>query len=112
MLAEAIGATPEHLQKMAQPGVLMECTWLSHYSGAAGAINVGRLVPVKTCADMVQRIGAEHFVISSDFGQLGNPLPPQGMSAFMDALRAEGLTEREVDLMARRNPARLLGLEP
>ena len=74
-------------------------------------VKLGRLT-VKTCADMVQRIGAEHFVISSDFGQLGNPLPPQGMSAFMDALRAEGLTEREVDLMARRNPARLLGLEP
>ena len=47
----------------------------------------------------------------SDFGQAGNPTHADGLLAFIRALRDAGLTESEIDLMARRNPARLLGLE-
>jgi len=112
VLAESIGATPDHMRKMADAGAIMECTWLAHFNGAAGAINVGKTVPVKVCADFVQGIGAEHFIISSDFGQQGNPLPPEGMKAFITALRAEGVSQEQIDLMARKTPARLLGLEP
>jgi len=112
VLAEALGATPDHLQKMAQLGAMMECTWLSHFSGAGGAINVGRQVPLDECTRAIRRVGAEHFVISSDFGQQGNPFHPDGMRAFMASLRTEGITEREIELMARSNPARLLGLKP
>ena len=112
VLAESIGATPDDMRKMAGAGAMLECTWLAHVSGVAGAINVGKTVPVKASVDVMRRIGAEHFIISSDFGQQGNPPPPEGMKAFMIALAAEGLTQRQIDLMARTNPARLLGLEP
>ena len=46
-----------------------------------------------------------------DLGQEGNPTHPDGLRDYIDALRAEGITDDEIDLMARRNPARLLGLE-
>lgn len=56
-------------------------------------------------------IGAEHFVISSDLGQAGNPTHAEGMRAFIEALRPQAISDREIDLMARRNPATVLGLE-
>ena len=46
-----------------------------------------------------------------DLGQEGNPTHPDGLRDYIDALRAEGITDDEIDLMAKRNPARLLGLE-
>ena len=97
---------------MAEMGAIMECPWLTHFSGAAGAINFGKLVPVNEGARLIQSVGAEHFIITSDFGQEGNPRHPDGMRAFMAALLEAGLTSAEIDLVARRNPARLLGLEP
>lgn len=112
VLAEAVHATRAHLQKMADLGAIMECTWLTHFTGAAGAINVGKPVPLVVLVRAIRDIGAEHFVLSSDFGQQGNPSHPEGMRAFMAALRKGGLDEREIDLIARQNPARLLDLPP
>ena len=61
-------------------------------------------------ADAIKRIGAEHCILSSDLGQQGNPLPPDGFGAFIEALRARGFSDRDLDVMAKQNPARLLGL--
>jgi hypothetical protein len=61
-------------------------------------------------ADAIRRIGPQSCIVSSDLGQVGNPLPPDGFAGFLLALRARGLTEEEVNRMSRENPARLLGL--
>jgi uncharacterized protein DUF6282 len=61
-------------------------------------------------ADAIRRIGPEFCIVSSDLGQMGNPLPPDGFGAFLAALRGKGFTEQDVDRMAKQNPARLLGL--
>jgi hypothetical protein len=61
-------------------------------------------------ADAIRRIGPEFCILSSDLGQLGNALPPDGFGAFLAALRARGFTGEEVDRMSKQNPARLLGL--
>jgi hypothetical protein len=55
-------------------------------------------------------VGAESCILSSDLGQKGNALPPDGLAAFIAALRARGLTAAQIDLIAKRNPARLLDL--
>jgi hypothetical protein len=60
--------------------------------------------------EAIRRIGPEFCILSSDLGQQGNALPPAGFGAFLDALRAQGFSEEDVDRMSRRNPARLLGL--
>jgi predicted metal-dependent phosphotriesterase family hydrolase len=41
-----------------------------------------------------------------------SPLHTDGLVAFMNGLRAEGISDEDIDLMIRRNPARLLGLDP
>ncbi len=65
---------------------------------------------VDAYADAINKVGAEACILASDLGQKGNPLPPDGLAAFIDALRARGLTQAQIDLIARRNPARLLDL--
>lgn len=61
-------------------------------------------------ADAIRKIGPEFCILSSDLGQQGNALPPDGFGAFLVALRAKGFTEQEIDRMSKQNPARLLGL--
>jgi predicted metal-dependent phosphotriesterase family hydrolase len=44
-------------------------------------------------------------------GQVDNPLHPDGLVAMFDGLKKEGITDTEINRMAKENPARLLGLE-
>lgn len=61
-------------------------------------------------ADAIRQVGAQSCILSSDLGQKGNPLPPDGYGEFLTAMAAKGFSEREIDQMSRQNPARLLGL--
>ena len=63
-------------------------------------------------AAAIKAIGAASFVLSSDLGQPPNPLPTDGLLAMYKGLMAHGVSAAEIDIMARKNPARLLGLEP
>lgn len=62
------------------------------------------------CAEAIRKVGPEHCALSSDLGQAGNPLHPDGFEAFLKALAAAGFSKRELDLMSKTNPARVLGL--
>jgi hypothetical protein len=61
-------------------------------------------------AAAIRTIGPEFCILSSDLGQQGNALPPDGFGAFLAALRAKGFSEQDIDRMSKLNPARLLGL--
>jgi hypothetical protein len=61
-------------------------------------------------ADAIRQVGPEFCILSSDLGQEGNPLPPDGFGEFLAAMGAQGFTEQEIDRMSKENPARLLGL--
>ncbi len=62
-------------------------------------------------ADQIRAIGPEHAILSSDLGQAGNALPPDGLAVFYEMLRRKGFTDQELDRMGKENPAALLGLE-
>jgi hypothetical protein len=91
------------MQEAAKLGAFIEFVGGSLASGDAGA-RIGRFV------DAIRLIGPASCILSSDLGQTGNPLPTDGFAMFLLAMRAGGLSEEDVDLMAKRNPARLLGL--
>lgn len=97
------GATREQMRRMAEEGALLEIDWLAVHSG-------GRAIDDYVSA--IRDLGAEAFFLSSDLGQEGNPLHADGLRAYVRALREAGVSEEEIDVMARRNPARLLGLDP
>ena len=65
---------------------------------------------VDSYADAISKVGAESCIRASDLGQKGNALPPDGLAAFISALRMRGMTTAQIDLIAKRNPARLLDL--
>ena len=73
----------------------------------------GRGGPAKVAAyaDAINKVGAESCILASDLGQKGNALPPDGLAAFIAALRTRGMTDAQIDLIAKRNPARLLDLQ-
>ena len=58
----------------------------------------------------VRAIGPEHCFVSSDSGLVGTPNHPDALVMAIRVLRAEGFAERDLDLMFRKNPARLIGL--
>ena len=55
-------------------------------------------------------VGPERALMSTDFGQVKSPHPADGMRLFIDEMLRCGVPPAAIDLMARRNPARLLGL--
>ena len=59
----------------------------------------------------IRAVGPEHCILSSDLGQPMNPVHTDGLIGFFGQLKANGFTQAEIDLMARRNPAKVLGLE-
>jgi Family of unknown function (DUF6282) len=62
-------------------------------------------------ARAIRFVGVEHCILSSDMGQPGNPLHPDGLAMFFNGLRAQGFTQAEIDHMAKENPAKLIGLQ-
>jgi hypothetical protein len=62
-------------------------------------------------AKLMKALGAEHCIMSSDLGNAVNPVHPAGLKSYIAGLREQGITDEEIDVMLRRNPARLLGLE-
>jgi hypothetical protein len=62
-------------------------------------------------ADAIRQVGPASSILSSDLGQQGNPLPPDGFGAFIQALRTRGFSDRDLDVMSKQNPATLLGLK-
>ena len=95
-------ATIEQMHQLGAAGAVMELDWFAVHRGS---YEIGDYVRA------IREVGAEHFVITSDFGQRGNPTHVEGLRAFIAALLAEGVSGEEVDVMARHNPARLLGLD-
>ena len=94
----------QHMQEATRLGALIEFVG-STLAGASAADRMERF------ADAIRKVGPQFCILSSDLGQKGNPLPPDGFGEFLAAMRARGFSEQELDRMSKQNPARLLGLQ-
>ena len=74
------------------------------------SIAVRRRIPAGQYVEAIRAVGVERSFVSSDLGQLTTPFPPDGLAMAAKALRANGFTERELDILFKENPARILGL--
>ena len=88
-----------HLQTMTGPNAQYD--WMKHWTQ----------VSVKDVATAVREIGADHLVLSTDLGQQGMMTHPDGMEQMIMQVKAQGVSQPDIDLMVRKNPARLLGLD-
>lgn len=62
-------------------------------------------------ATTIKAIGAENIIISSDAGAPRKPIPVECTRVYGNCLLSKGITMEQLDLMTRKNPARLVGLE-
>ena len=68
-------------------------------------------IAVEEFAEAVRFVGPPHVILTSDLGQVLNPVHTDGLTAFLARLREQGFTRQEIDLMTKSNPARFLGLD-
>ena len=64
----------------------------------------------KEIVHAIKEIGSEHCIMSTDFGQITNPPPVEGMRMYMEMMLLLGITEEEIITMTKTNPVTVLGL--
>jgi hypothetical protein len=60
--------------------------------------------------EMIRKVGAEHTILASDLGQTGRVTPVEGLRNCIEEMLEMGIKDEEIDLMLRKNPAKLLNL--
>ena len=68
---------------------------------------VGR---IENYQQTVAEIGAASIILTSDAGQPRKSLPAEVLRIFAQCLMEKGISQSEIDVMTKENPARLLGL--
>ena len=96
--------TTAQMREAASMGAYLEFV----YNGVTG---VGQEYQLSDYAKAIRDVGAKSCILSSDMGQVGNPLHPDGLAAFFAGLRKEGIPQADIDLMSKTNPALALGLK-
>jgi len=105
----------DDIKRCVEMGAFIEHAYLSYLMGPnahLGWMRDWRHVSMEMFAQAIKAVGANHSVLITDLGQYLNPVPADGMKEFILALKKKGITEEEINWMTRKNPARLLGLEP
>jgi hypothetical protein len=100
--------TPRQCSELADLGAMIEITALlcTPVAGRQDGI------PVAEVIDMIGAVGTSRVCLSTDYGWSTTlvPRPAAGLRAFLESLWDEGMSERDLELMASSNPARLLGI--
>jgi len=110
-MAASVRMTIPQMQAAAQDGAFIEFVY-----GATLGTNPG--VSVSDYAKAIRAIGPKSCIVATDFGSVQKPpepqrpLEPQGLLDFMNALRKEGISVADINLMTKTNPALALGLKP
>ena len=101
-----IGASYEQMTKWAKLGAYIEMNVCVFTSGS----KLGSLDD-QVIADMLKAVPLEQMILDSDMGQNGNGSPVEGMYRFIRLLMDKfGLSEEDIKLIAKTNPAKLLGV--
>ena len=98
------------------PNLNVEDQALLAKMGALIELCGGNLYPIPGTAKLsdylntISRVDVESLVISSDAGQPRKSMPAEVLRVFTQCLMEKGVTQEQIDIMTKRNPARLLGL--
>jgi len=95
-----LALSPSAQRELAGPGVYFERCYVRANSS----------VDWDGFAAGIRELGVETTVLATDLGQPDNPDPVSGMREMLNELAERGFSRRELEIMACRNPAILLGL--
>jgi hypothetical protein len=100
-----IGADPDQCRELIALGAFVE-----HEVGMYDPEGTQKWDP-KQLLTWIERLGPEHVVLASDFGQASNPKPVDAWLRVGEALLDLGLPEKDLRRMVRDNPTYLLNLD-
>lgn len=98
-----VGLTPDDVIQLAKGGAYIEHSfwgWMPTVSNW----------DAKMLAESIKATGAERCIMSSDFGQFFHPPAPEGLRLFIATMLRKGIEEKDIEVMVKTNPAKLLGL--
>ncbi|MEL7647667.1 MAG: DUF6282 family protein [Sedimentibacter sp.] len=102
-----IGATFEQIREWAELGAFIELNVCVFTDGS----RLGS-VPWNVVDEMLKVVPVDKLILDSDMGQKGNGCPVEGMYNFICLLmERNGLTESDINTIAKENPAILLGVK-
>jgi len=90
-------------QELAGRGVFLEHV-------LCGMMPTFQLIDPQAAAKAIKTVGAEKCIISSDLGQAYHCPPAEGMRMLIGIMLRLGIEPGEIEFMAKKNPARLLGI--
>ncbi len=71
----------------------------------------GGQIPVADYVKAIRALGPQHMILSCYFGLAVNPPHAEAWKLFIEIMRKAGVSSADIDLMAMKNPAKLLGLD-
>ena len=112
-LTNVPGLTMAQAKQVVDMGAVIEICFLQFRAGPNAPLAFlthWTQVNAKNVAQAVKALGAQGLVISSDLGQSANMTHPDGIEVAIGEMKKEGISDADIDIMMRKNPARLLGL--
>jgi microsomal dipeptidase-like Zn-dependent dipeptidase len=113
-LTNVPGLTMAQAKQVTDMGATIEICFLQFQAGPDAPLAFLKhwtQVNAKHVAQAVKELGAKSIVVSSDLGQSANITHPDGIEVAVGAMKKEGISDADIDLMLRKNPAALLGLD-
>lgn len=96
--------TIEEAKEIVKEGAILE-----HIGGRY--VRAGTLEDIKFLAGFIKEVGADKCELASDCGALIEMHPIETMRYFILALLKNGISKREIEVMTKENPAKLLNLD-
>jgi hypothetical protein len=112
-LTNVPGLTMAQAKQVVEMGAVIEICFLQFLAGPNAPLPFlthWTQTNAKTVAQAIKELGARNLVVSTDLGQSANMTHADGVEAAIAQMRKEGVSDADIDLMMRKNPARLLGL--
>jgi hypothetical protein len=107
------GLTMAQAKEVVQMGAVIEVCFLQFQAGPNAPLPFlvhWQQIGAKQVAQAIKEFGAQGLVVSTDLGQSQNMVHPDGVEAAIAAMKREGISDADIDVMMRKNPARLLGV--
>lgn len=101
--------TYDQIKQCMELGAWIEYSYITNLWGPGTGLPDFSRMSDETFADFT-RINPERSFVTTDLGQPGMPHPIEGMRGCIKTLHFNGLSKKQIELLVKDNPCKLLGL--